>query len=63
MSPDETTPQDDATLLRVYTDLRTLADHPLPAVRGPVRLALGEVAQVLNRLGIAYELYSKELAP
>jgi hypothetical protein len=50
------------TLLRVYDDLRTLADHPSPAVRGGVRLALADVAQVLNALGLRYELYSKDLA-
>jgi hypothetical protein len=51
-----------ATLLRVYADLRALADHPSPAVRGGVRLALADVAQVLNALGLRYELYSKDLA-
>ena len=63
MAPDRSHLQDTSTLLRIYADLRSLADHPVPAVRGPVRLALGEIAQVLNRLGTAYELYSKELEP
>jgi hypothetical protein len=60
---DELSAADEATLLRVHAGLRTMADHPVPAVRGPVRLALGEVAQVLNALGISYELYSNDLAP
>ena len=63
MPSDQLTDQDTATLQRVYADLRSLANHPAPAVRGPVRLALGEIAQVLNRHGLSYELYSKELAP
>lgn len=63
MRPEELSEQDEAALLRAYADLRGLADHPMPAVRGPVRLALGEVAQILNTLDIAYELYSKDLAP
>lgn len=51
------------TLLRVYEDLRGLADHPLPVVRAGARLALAEVAQVLNALGLRYELYTKDLQP
>lgn len=62
-SSDDLSAQDEAVLLRVYADLRSLAEHPIPAVRGPARLALAEVAQVLNRLGVAYELYSAELTP
>jgi hypothetical protein len=63
MLPEELNAHDEAALRRVYADLRALADHPVPAVRGPVRLALGEVAQVLNSLGLSYELYSTELTP
>lgn len=63
MRPEELSHGDEAALRRAYTDLRTLADHPVPAVRGPVRLALAEVAQVMNSLGIAYDLYSDDLAP
>jgi hypothetical protein len=48
-------------LLQVYDSLRGLADHPSPAVRGGVRLALADVAQVLNAVGLRYELYSKDL--
>lgn len=51
-----------ATLQHVFDELRALVDHPSPAVRGPVRLALAEVAQVLNVLGLSYELYSRDLA-
>lgn len=51
-----------ATLLRVFAELRSIADDPVPAVRGPVRLALGDVAQALNALGSDYLLYSTELA-
>lgn len=63
--PDNIPPADDttvATLRRIYADLHTIADDPVPAVRGPVRLALGEVAQILNTLGADYDLYSKDLA-
>jgi hypothetical protein len=63
MSPDHVSPRDEELLWRVHADLRALADHPVPAVRGPARLALGEIAQVLNALGLSYELYSKDLAP
>lgn len=61
MDEPEITEADAGTLLRVYDDLRGLADHPSPAVRGGVRLALADVAQVLNALGLRYELYSKDL--
>ncbi|MDQ6850279.1 MAG: hypothetical protein M3070_10010 [Actinomycetota bacterium] len=50
------------TLQHVFNELHAIADHPTPAVRGPVRLAMGEVAQVLNVLGVSYELYSQDLA-
>jgi hypothetical protein len=62
MTEPEITDQQRDTLLRVYEDLRGLADHPSPAVRGGVRLALADVAQVLNALDLRYELYSKDLA-
>ena len=62
MDEPEITEADASTLLRVYDDLRALADPPSPAVRGGVRLALADVAQVLNALGLRYELYSKDLA-
>jgi hypothetical protein len=62
MDEPEISETESATLLRVYDDLRALADHPSPAVRGGVRLALADVAQVLNALGLRYELYSKDLA-
>lgn len=51
-----------ATLQHVFEELRAIADHPNPAVRGPVRLALADVAQILNVLGLSYELYSQDLA-
>ncbi len=51
-----------ATLQHVFDELRAIADHPTPAVRGPVRLAMGEVAQILNVLGVSYELYSQDFA-
>lgn len=61
MGDREITDRHQATILRVYEDLRGLADHPSPAVRGGVRLALADVAQVLNALGLRYDLYSKDL--
>lgn len=51
------------TLRHVFTELRSIADDPVPAVRGPVRLALGDIAQALNALGSDYLLYSTELTP
>lgn len=57
------TPAEEQALLRAYDDLRSLANHPLPAVRGGVRSALAEVAQTLNRLNLRYELYGNELSP
>jgi hypothetical protein len=49
------------TLLRVYDDLRSLADHPTPVVRAGARLALAEIAHVVNALGLRYDLYTKDL--
>lgn len=60
--PEISTESTVATLRRVYADLRSIANDPVPAVRGPVRLALADVAQILNALGADYQLYSKELA-
>lgn len=52
----------DAELLRQVRDgLRELADHDVPAVRGPARLALAEVEQILNSQMIDYSLYSHSL--
>ena len=51
-----------AALVRVYGDLRRLADHPTPHVRSGVRIALAEVAQILNALGDPSELYTNELS-
>lgn len=62
MADREISDQQAETLLRVFEDLRGLADHPSPAVRGGIRLALADVAQVLNAVGLRYELYSKDLA-
>jgi Family of unknown function (DUF6052) len=50
-------------LLRAFNDLRSLADHDVPAIRGGVRAALAEVAQTLNRADVRYELYSAGLRP
>jgi hypothetical protein len=50
------------TLLRIYDDLRSLADHPTPVVRAGARLALAETAHVVNALGLRYDLYTKDLA-
>lgn len=61
MTEREISDEQQQTLLQVYDSLRELADHPSPAVRGGVRLALAEVAQVLNAVGLRYELYSKDL--
>jgi Family of unknown function (DUF6052) len=49
------------TLLRVYDDLRSMADHPTPVVRAGARLALAEIAHVVNALGLRYDLYTKDL--
>jgi phenylacetate-coenzyme A ligase PaaK-like adenylate-forming protein len=62
MSDQSLTAVERETLERVYADLRRLANHDTPAVRGGVRLALGDVAQVLAALGLRYELYSGELS-
>lgn len=62
MESREISDEEKEMLLRIYEDLRALADHPIPAVRGGARLALGEVAQIRNALGLHYELYSKDLS-
>lgn len=61
MTEREISDEQQQMLLQVYDSLRGLADHPSPAVRGGVRLALADVAQVLNAVGLRYELYSKDL--
>lgn len=61
MESHEVSPEQQDLLLRAYEDLRSLADHPAPVVRGGARQATADVAQILNALGLRYELYSNEL--
>ncbi|MHB1570264.1 MAG: hypothetical protein ACYCXW_18535 [Solirubrobacteraceae bacterium] len=57
------TNEDLAALHRALEELRSLADHPIPAVRGGVRAALADVSQVLNAVAGEYEPYGPTLAP
>jgi hypothetical protein len=53
-------PEEEATLLRSYADLKVLSWSSVPAVRAAARSALAQIAQALNGQGLAFELYSRE---
>lgn len=55
------TGDEEQSLLQAYDALYQLRNSQVPAVRGGVRAALAELAQVLNGQGLRYDLYGPDL--